>query len=303
MNGRNRFVQLLKVKDVTTLAKLADGVACISCDILTHPKPTACSSNCHIRSLFYSIHNWARFRPKRHFHHEISLSMQSVTEGHILKRYDGELAHLHYLVLEMGGLVVQQLRDALLSFSKRDCSLAERVINRESSVDSLEMGADEETIKLIARRSPVGSDLRVVMAVSKTISDLESIGDEAARIADLVLEHFGDNTSGHNNNFKRLAHDINRVGELALTGVQHAVELFDIWNEEKALAVIAIQAEMDGEFHSELRRVMTYVMEDSRNIGFAVGAVLLSKSLDRITHIARNIAQHAIFEIKGVDVR
>lgn len=229
--------------------------------------------------------------------------MQTLTEGHIFKRFDGELEHLHHVVLEMGDLVIQQISDALTCFNHRNSQEALQIISRDDEVDHLEISADEATVHLLARRCPVGSDLRVVMAVSKSISDLENIGDEATRIAGLVPQLFGDDTTGHNNRFKRLVNDINRLGELALDSVQNAVNLFDEWDEETALDVMATQSEMDGEFHSELRRVMTYVMEDPRNIGFAVGMILLAKSLDRITHYARNIAQHAFFAQKGVDVR
>lgn len=229
--------------------------------------------------------------------------MHDLTEGHICKRYDGELSHLHHLLLEMGGVVVDQLRNSLACFKSRDFKLAEEVIGGDVDVDRLEMKIDEETIKVIARRCPVGVDLRVIMAVSKCVSDLEGIGDEAAKIAGLVPRLFGNTTTIHNNKFKHLEHDVDRLGQLALESVRTAVVLFDMWDEKKALEVVANYRQMDREFNSELHKVMTYVMEDYRNISFAVGMVLLTKSLDSIAHNARNIAYHAIYEMKGVDIR
>ena len=230
--------------------------------------------------------------------------MNELIEGHTVKRYDGELSHLHYLVLEMGGLVIQQIRDALTAFKEGDVNLARKVANRDVEVDRLEVQADEETVRVIARRCPMGSDLRVVITVSKSVSDLERIGDEAVRIASLVTQMFGGHYNGEaSNHLAQLVRDVDRIGGMALSSIQYAVELFDVWDEDKALKVITSHREMDGEFQSELRRVMTYIMEDSRNIGYAVSMVLLAKSLDRITHHARNLAEYAIFEIKGVDIR
>lgn len=221
-------------------------------------------------------------------------------EGHTYQRYDGELNHLHYLVLEMGGLVVNQVRDALTGFKTRDVILAQKVVATDSEVDLLEVQADEEIAKLIARRSPVGTDLRMVIAVSKSVSDLERIGDEAVRMAGLVIHLFGSESSDPNS---QLLRDVTRIGGLALTSLQNAVEVFDVWDEVKALQVIENHREMDQEFQSELRRLMTYIMEDPRNIGFAINVVLAIKSLERIGHHAQSLAEYVIFQVKGKDIR
>jgi len=226
--------------------------------------------------------------------------LNELVEGHTFKRYDGELGHLHYLVLEMGALVLCQVREALAAFKNRDLALARKVVTRDSEVDRLEVEADDEIVKLIARRSPVGSDLRMVMAVSKSVSDLERIGDEAVRIAGLVIQIFGTESSDPNS---QLVRDVNGMGAMAMCSLQSAVEIFDVWNEEKARAVIARHREMDEEFQSGLRRLATYIMEDSRNIGFAISIILVIKSLERIGHHAQNLAEYAIFQVKGEDIR
>ena len=226
--------------------------------------------------------------------------MDNLIEGHTVKRYDGELNHLQYLTLEMGGLVLKQLRDALAAFKNRDPVLARKVITMDFEVDRLEVIADDEIVKLIAKRGPVSSDLRMVMAVSKSVSDLERIGDEAVRIAGLVVQLFGHEGSDPNG---QLLRDVSRMGDMALAGVQNAVELFDVWDEGKAATVIDSRAEMDEEFQADLRRLITYVLEDTRNIGFAISVVLVMKSLERVGHHAQNLAEYVVFQVRGEDLR
>ena len=220
-------------------------------------------------------------------------------EGHTVKRYDGELSHLHFLVLEMGGLVIEQIRDALTAFKKRDVALAKKVVTHDSEIDRMEVQADHEIMKLLARRCPVGNDLRLVFAVTKSVSDLERIGDEAVRIAGLVIQIFGNESSDPN---QQLLRDVSRIGGLALSSLHQAIEVFDVWNETKAFQVIDSHREMDEEFQSELRRLMTYILEDSRNIGFAINVVLIIKALERITHHSQNLAEYAIYQMKGLDL-
>ena len=223
-----------------------------------------------------------------------------MTEGHIFKRYDGELNHLHYLILEMGGLVIAQVRDALAAFKTRDTALARKVVALDSEVDRLEVSADDEIVKLLAMRCPVSSDLRMVIAVSKSVSDLERIGDDAVRIAGLVIQLFGHESSDPNSQMLR---DVNRMGEMAVTSLRNAVEVFDVWDEAKALQVIECHREMDEEFQADLRRLLTYVLEDTRNIGFAISVVLVIKALERIGHHAQNLAEYVIFQVQGEDIR
>ncbi|SMF97403.1 phosphate transport system protein [Methylomagnum ishizawai] len=221
-------------------------------------------------------------------------------DSHTVKRYDGELNHLHYLVLDMGGLVLGQIRAALAAFKCRDVEEARRVVASDRVVDQMEVQADDEIVKLIARRAPVGSDLRMVMAVSKSISDLERIGDEAVRIASLAIQLFGSEGSDPGN---RLLRDVNRMGELAVSTLAEALEVFEVWDEAKARHVLANYHEMEEEFQADLRRLMTYIIEDSRNIGFTIGLVLAIKALERIGHHAHNLAEYVIFQVEGEDIR
>jgi phosphate transport system protein len=223
----------------------------------------------------------------------------TLSQGHTFKRYDGELQQLHERVLLMGGLAHRQLRDALDAIGTQDRALAERVILRDVDVDRLEVEGDEAILELIARRCPLGPDLRVVITVSKSISDLEKIGDEAVRIVSLMGQiHEAEGELGD-----AVKYEIERIGSMALANFRKALDLFEVWDESKAQSVIEGHRGIDGEFQSELRRVMTYITEDSIRIGQAVSLVLIAKSLDRISHHAQNLAEYALFEMKGVDVR
>lgn len=226
--------------------------------------------------------------------------MSETFEGHIFKRYDGELHHLHYLVLEMGGLVLNQVTTALAAFRDRDAALAQKVVAWDREVDQLEVQADHEIVNLIARRCPKASDLRMVMAVSKSISDLERTGDEAVRIAGLVIQLFGPDGSKP---CLPLLRGVNTMGELAVASLREALGLFDAWDEKKALEVIRRYRDMDEEFRADLRLLMTYVIEDARNFGFAISVVLVIKALERIGHHAHNLAENVFFQVKGEDVR
>ncbi len=226
--------------------------------------------------------------------------MSEKPETHTVKRYDGELNHLHYLVLEMGALVLRQIGDALAAFKSRDMVLARQVVAQDREVDLMEVRADDEIVKLIARRSPVGSDLRMVMAVSKSISDLERIGDEAVRIASLAIQIFGPEGSDPS---LQLLRDVDKMGKLALTCLREALEVFEVWDEAKALHVIANYKEMDEEFQADLRHLLTYIIQDSRNIGYAISVVLVIKALERIGHHAHNVAEYVIFQVRGEDIR
>ncbi|MFM2005498.1 MAG: hypothetical protein RLZZ09_1153 [Pseudomonadota bacterium] len=224
-----------------------------------------------------------------------------LTQGHTVRRYDSELAGLHGQLRAMGELVVQQLREALALCRDKDLTRARQLIARDSKVDHLEVAADEAIFELIARRCPVGADLRVVITVSKSVSDMEKIGDEAVRIVSLILGEL-DNTEGQQDKDK-VQPELDRIGGMALAGLVDVVGLFDVWDESKALGVIEGYREIDSEFKSELRSVMTGITTDGLPISSAVNFILIAKSLERIAHHAQNLAEYAIFEMKGIDMR
>lgn len=226
--------------------------------------------------------------------------MSTHLEGHTVQRYDGELSSLHMLVVEMGGLVLGQVEAALQALREKDISEARQVIERDHDVNAREVKADEEIVSVIARRAPVARDLRTIMSMSKAIADLERIGDEAAKIASIILNIY-DNDRSDPSAF--LMRDIYTMGNLAVGMLREALEVFDNLDADHAEAVATGNTEMDAEFQSSIRRLATFIMEDSRNLGHAINIVLIIKALERVGDHSRNIAEYVVYLIKGKDVR
>jgi phosphate transport system protein len=221
-------------------------------------------------------------------------------EGHTVHRYDGELNNLHLRVLEMGGLVLDQVRHALRALQEKDSNYANTVLEREHEVDELELGIDDDVITMIAKRGPVARDLRVIMSISKAITDLERIGDEAARIAHLAKGMYESERSAPSGHLMR---DVIKMAKLALEMLQESLASFDSLNATHAQALVCRENELDLEFQSSLRRLATFLLEDARNVGHAIHIVLLIKSIERIGDHARNIAEYVIYMVRGEDVR
>jgi phosphate transport system protein len=221
-------------------------------------------------------------------------------EGHTVHRYDGELNNLHLMVLEMGGLALEQTRMALQILKEKDLTLAHTVMEHEHEIDEFEVNVDNEIVSVIARRCPVAKDLRVIMAMSKSVTDLERIGDEAARIANIAVNVYDNDRSDPS---MHLLRDINTMGKLSLTMLKEALGLFDSLDSTRAEQLLRDHNELDAEFQSSLRRLSTFLLEDARNVGHTVSIVLIIKALERIGDHAKNLAEYVIFLIKGEDVR
>ncbi len=207
-----------------------------------------------------------------------------IIEGHISRAYDGALAALHIRVIEMGGLVLEQVRESTLAYTEWDAAAAQRVIERERSVNAYDVSIDEEQLTLIARRQPMASDLRVIIAMSKAVAELERVGDEAKKIARVVLGHGarpGPATT----------RDARHLGRLALGLLRRSLDAFDRLEPELAADVIAGDKELDAEYAAGLRRLLTRAMEDSRHFDVALEAAFVLKSLERIGDHARNVAR------------
>lgn len=226
--------------------------------------------------------------------------MSQVMEGHTHRRYDGELNALHLLVLEMGGLVLEQVRQSLHALLKKDLTAAHQVLELENQVDALELRADNEVVKVIARRGPIALDLRVIMAFSKAITDMERIGDEAARIAYITLEMYSNERRKPK---KKLLRDINTFGNMAVSMLQDALGSLDELDLERALGLLQGQNELDAEFQSSLRHLATFILEDARNLGHTINVTLAIKSFERIGDHARNLAEYIVYMLHGEDVR
>ncbi|MGM0593695.1 MAG: phosphate signaling complex protein PhoU [Pseudomonadota bacterium] len=226
--------------------------------------------------------------------------MTQPLEGHTVQRFDGEMSNLHMLAIEMGGLVLNQVQRALESLEQEEPDIAREVVSRDQEVNELEMRADEQIVSLIARRAPVARDLRGIMAISKAICDLERIGDEAAKIAAAVIMVYD---SEQNNPSYQLMRDVQKMGKFASRLLRQALEAFDTMDLAKAEEVTNEHYELGAEFAAGLRRLMTFIMEDSRNVGHAVNAVVITKALERIGDHSTNLGEYVIYILKGIDIR
>jgi phosphate transport system protein len=205
-------------------------------------------------------------------------------EGHISKAFDGALATLHIRVVEMGGLVLDQVREAAVAYTEWQLEPAEHVLEREHQVNEYNTLLNEEQLTLIARRQPVAGDLKAILAMSRVVAELERAGDEAKKIARTVIAQ-GDRPG------PATARDVRHLAQLAVSLLRSSLEAFDRLDTALALEVIARDKDLDVEYEAGLRRLMTRAMEDPRQVSVALEAAFALKSVERIGDHARNLAR------------
>jgi phosphate transport system protein len=208
-------------------------------------------------------------------------------EGHIVRTFDGDILNLRMRVLAMGGLAIDQVQRAVHGLVRDDDALGREVIARSAQVVDYSQLIDEEIIGLIARRQPMASDLKAILAAGRAASDLERVGNAARKIARLSIELHG---AVETTALKQLYHDVRKMSRLALAMLREALDSFDRVDLEGAGAVTDRDAELDTEFQLALRGLVTYVMEDPRQLRTAIQTVFLLKALERVGDHARNIA-------------
>lgn len=218
-------------------------------------------------------------------------------QHHISKQFDQELVDIHSRILAMGGLVEEQVELGVKSLMDADAELAERVVADDVKINSLEVSIDEECTQILARRQPTARDLRLVMAVIKTITDLERIGDEAKRIAlhavDLAKQF------PKRNQFTDLEHLSSHVSEM----LHDALDAFARMDVEQAFRVVQNDKLANKEYESILRQQITYMMEDPRSIPVCLGIMWSARSLERIGDRSCNICEYVIYYVMGKDIR
>jgi len=215
---------------------------------------------------------------------------------HISGKFNEELEAVRNQVLSMGGLVEQQLRDSLYAIEKSDHDLAEQILRRDTRINALEVQIDEACVQIIAKRQPAASDLRLIIAIFKTISDLERIGDEAERIAKVALESF-------NKDQQEFLLSLENLGQLVLTMLHGVLDAFARMDLDSAYEVHQMDAQADRQYEALTRQLMTYMMEDPRGIPKVMNVLWSARSLERIGDRCQNIAEYIIFFVKGKDVR
>lgn len=212
-----------------------------------------------------------------------------VIEGHISRTFDGELASLHLHVVQMGALVLKQVQDAATAYTDWQPETAQRVLQHEPDVNDYERTIDAEQFGLIARRAPVASDLKVIVAMSKCIAELERAGDEARKIAAAVQRHAG--RPGH-----ATTRDARRMADLATSLLRLSLEALDRIDGDAAREVIARDKELDAEYAQGLRRLLKRAVDSPRHFDVALDAAFVLKSLERVGDHARNLAR----QVRGI---
>jgi phosphate transport system protein len=216
---------------------------------------------------------------------------------HTVHRYDEELEALRAQVLRIGGLVEQQLEDALGALAEQDGERAERVVSGDEKVNELELKVDDECAKVLARRAPVAGDLRLVIGIIKTVNDLERIGDEAVRIARMAL-----NMSARGGGNARTG-DLRHLGPRVQSMLRGVLDAFARTDPEAAVRVMEADRDVDREYESLSREMITFMMEDSRLIPRGLDLQFAARALERIGDRACNIGEYVIYMVKGADVR
>ncbi|MDX1803760.1 MAG: phosphate signaling complex protein PhoU [Alcanivorax sp.] len=216
---------------------------------------------------------------------------------HSSAQFNEALESIRNHLMEMGGLVEKQVMDALEALLQADSALAEKVQETEDRVDQLEMLIDEECTRVLALRQPAASDLRLIIAVSKAVSDLERMGDEAAKIArmGLQLAEEGESPRGYV--------EVRHIGSHVRNMLRDTLDAFARFDAKKALEVAAEDNEVDLEYRSAMRSLVTFMMEDPRAISRVLNIIWSLRSLERIGDHARNIAEQVIYLVEGKDVR
>lgn len=218
-------------------------------------------------------------------------------DTHISRQYNAELENIRTLVLQMGGLVEQQIEQAIIALGQGNTALAEAVIVADYKVNNFEVTIDEECNQIIARRQPAAGDLRLVLTVIKTITDLERIGDEAEKIARMAIQLANDERP--KNNYMELQTLGNHVRQM----VHNALDAYARMDTVAAVRVAGDDRQIDQEYEGVMRQMITFMMEDPRTISRTLNVIWAARALERIGDHSRNICEYVIYLVKGKDVR
>jgi phosphate transport system protein len=223
-----------------------------------------------------------------------------MNDKHLSTQFDAELSGISNSVLEMGGMVESQVAQAVYALSNFSGETATQVLQQEERVNQMEVEIDRDLSTIIARRQPTARDLRLLIAVSKAIANLERVGDEAARIARTVQRLIN---TGVSSRLRLPVADLGFEAELAVAQLRKSLDAFARLDTQAALAVLKSDDQIDQEFDGLLRKLITYMMEDPRTISSSIDLVFVAKAIERVGDHAKNLAEAVIYIVKGADVR
>jgi phosphate transport system protein len=223
-----------------------------------------------------------------------------MTEKHLSAQFDAELSGISTRVLEMGGLVESQVSQAIYALTNFSEATAAQVLAREETVNAAEVEIDRDLSRILARRQPTARDLRLLIAISKSIANLERVGDEAARIARTVQRLI---SAGMSSRLRLPVEDLKFESELAIALLRKALDAFARLDVDKALEVLKQDDQIDQEFEGLMRKLITFMMEDPRTISSSIDLVFVAKAIERVGDHAKNLAEQIIYIVKGTDVR
>ena len=217
---------------------------------------------------------------------------------HVSSQFDEELSRLRTHVLQMGGLVETQISSAIEAYTTGEVASVKTIVDTDRKVNDLEKAIDDDCAHVIAKRQPTASDLRLVLGISKIVTDLERAGDEAKKIAKGVRRIY---EAGHMPSQYGIG--IRHLAEAALTMVRQALDAFARLDGELAKAVISADNDVDVEFKSIIRQLITHMMEDPRTITTSIDIIWIARAIERIGDHAKNVSEQVIFIVEGRDIR
>jgi len=216
---------------------------------------------------------------------------------HISRQFNEELEDIRNKVLQMGGIVEEQLGQAVKALVEGNTTLAKQVVANDYRVNALEVEIDEECTRIVARRQPAASDLRLVMAVIKTITDLERIGDEAKRVARMVEEELNGTMA------EDVRHELEHMGNLVREMLRKILDAFARLDVESAVRVVKSDNRVDVKYVSITRQLMTYMAQDPKSIPRILNILWAARAMERMGDRCGNIAEYIFYLVHGRDIR
>ena len=217
---------------------------------------------------------------------------------HLSSQFDEELGRLRTHVLQMGGMVETQVSAAIDAYSAGEISAVKSIVETDRKINDLEKAIDDDCAHVIAKRQPTASDLRLVLGISKIVTDLERAGDEAKKIAKGVRRIY---EAGHLP--AQYGIGIRHLAEAALNLVRQSLDAFARLDVVQSQEVIRADSDVDTEFKSIIRQLITHMMEDPRTITTSIEIISIARAIERIGDHAKNVAEQVVFIVEGRDIR